>query len=87
MKRQINLEEYKMKAGQRVSRRRLRRRSRIVVFLAFPFVVFVWFIGWSLYWIGYKENVVKSEKVLDHEELVSAVTIPEVEFARQNRRS
>ena len=46
---------------------------------------FAWFIGWSLYWIGYKEKVVKPKKISVTEETTITVTIPEMEYAIQLR--
>jgi len=88
--RQLNLEElaqmgYKVTPKQSVSRPHIRKWNRTVLFLTFPIVVFAWFIGWSLYWIGYKEKVVKPKKISVTEELTTTVTVPEIEYAIQHR--
>ena len=79
------LGDKKATARQSVPRPHARKRNRTVLLLTFPIVVFAWFIGWSLYWIGYQEKAVKPKKTSDNEELTTAVTIPEIEYAIQHK--
>jgi hypothetical protein len=45
-----------------------------------PIVVFLWLIGWSLYWIGRKKQEVKpKERLSDRKELTFAVLTSEKE--------
>jgi len=47
-----------------------------------PIAVFLWLIGWSLYWIGRKKQEVKpKERVSDRKELIFAVLTPEQKYA------
>jgi hypothetical protein len=32
--------------------RKTEKRSRAVVLLMIPILIVMWFVGWSLYWIG-----------------------------------
>jgi len=45
-----------------------------------PIVVFLWFIGWSLYWIGSREDA-KPRKMPDQNELTFTVQMPEEKYA------
>ena len=33
-----------------------RRRNRLIVALLMPAVIFLWVVGWSLYWIGHQRD-------------------------------
>jgi hypothetical protein len=57
------------------------RRNRVVLLLIFPIAVFIWFIGWSLYWIGSREEGAKPTKTLDQKELIFTVLMPEQKHA------
>jgi hypothetical protein len=46
-----------------------------------PLVVFFWFFGWSLYWIGSKKEVVKPRQKSDHKELTFTELMPEQKYA------
>jgi hypothetical protein len=48
-----------------------------------PIVIFIWFVGWSLYWIGSRGKVVKPRKIIDRKELTFTVLIPEKKYAKQ----
>jgi len=46
-----------------------------------PIAVFLWLIGWSLYWIGCKKQGVKpKERLPDRKELTFAVITPEQKY-------
>jgi hypothetical protein len=45
-----------------------------------PIVFFMWFIGWSLYWIGSREDA-KSRKTSGQNELTFTVQIPAEKYA------
>ncbi|MEM2108012.1 MAG: hypothetical protein QXL10_01860 [Candidatus Bathyarchaeia archaeon] len=55
-------------------------KQYIIVFLMLPIVVFLWFIGWSLYWIGSGEDA-KPRKMLDQNGLTFTVQMPEEKYA------
>jgi hypothetical protein len=40
----------------------MRLRSKIKMLLVFPSVVFLWFLGWSLFYIGFKTKSGKPKK-------------------------
>jgi hypothetical protein len=46
-----------------------------------PAVVFFWFFGWSLYWIGYKKHTAKSAETKPQDELTIRILAPEEEYA------
>jgi len=58
----------------------MRKRNRVTLFLLIPIVVFIWFIGWSLYWIGSREDA-KPRKMPEQNELAFAVQMPEEKYA------
>jgi len=58
----------------------MRKRNRLVLLLMLPIVVFILFIGWSLYWIGSREND-KPRKASEQNELTFAVEMPEEKYA------
>lgn len=33
-----------------------RKRNKVLILLLLPAVVFIWMIGWSLYWIGHQKE-------------------------------
>jgi hypothetical protein len=39
-------------------------RNRAVSFLLMPIAVFIWFIGWSLCWIGIKKEAKQIQPIL-----------------------
>ena len=53
------------------------KRKRIFVLLAMPFAVFLWFIGWTLYWVGTKKEKLKPEPVKKKESVTLTVLLPE----------
>ena len=53
-------------------------RNRIISLLLAPIVVFLWCIGWSLYWIGLKRNrAVAKPKLSRENDLTFIVPVPE----------
>jgi len=48
-----------------------------------PIVVFLWLIGWSLYWTGRKKQVVPKEKMSDRKELTFTLLTPEQQYSAQ----
>jgi len=58
----------------------MRKRNRLVLLLMLPIVVFILFIGWSLYWIGSRENA-KPRKTSEQNELTFAVEMREEKYA------
>ena len=64
------------------------RRNRVVSFLLMPIAVFLWCIGWSLYWIGVKKETTKPKpnpKLSVQKELVVFVPAPEQNVQPENR--
>ena len=58
----------------------MRKRSRVALLLVLPIAVFIWFIGWSLYWAGSKrKTATPSKKPLN--DLTFAVLTPEQKYA------
>lgn len=53
------------------------KRSRIVVFVMLPVAVFLWFVGWSFYWIGGKKEEAKPKKIAEANDLTFTVLFPE----------
>jgi flagellar basal body-associated protein FliL len=63
----------------------MHKRNRLTVLLTLPVVVFLWVIGWSLYWIGSKSREVdqkKKRKSFSLKESSIAVLTPEQEYAK-----
>jgi hypothetical protein len=57
------------------------RRNRAALLLILPIVIFMWFIGWSLYWIGSRGGAAKPRKTIDRKELTFTVLMPEEKYA------
>jgi len=47
-----------------------------------PLVLFFWFFGWALYWIGSKSKMPESIVRKVDEDLKFALLLPEKEYAR-----
>jgi hypothetical protein len=47
-----------------------------------PLVIFLWFVGWSLFWAGSMTESVKPEKASDQNGLSFTVPIPEEKLVR-----
>jgi len=60
----------------------MRRRNRLAVLLMLPIAVFLWFVGWSLYWSGLRKKRVhaKPARIPDASELTFTVLVPEKEI-------
>jgi len=59
----------------------MRIRNILTLLISIPIVVFFWFVGWSLYWIGSVKlttNLVEREH---NEELTFEVIMPEQQYA------
>lgn len=41
--------------------REKRKRNKAVIFLLLPAIIFLWIIGWSLYWIGHQKEPRKAQ--------------------------
>ncbi|MCW4008070.1 MAG: hypothetical protein NWF09_05205 [Candidatus Bathyarchaeota archaeon] len=53
-----------------------RKRSRAIILLLLPAVVFIWIIGWGLYWIGHQrehQTMKQSESQEEHVHLMPIV--------------
>jgi hypothetical protein len=61
----------------------MRIRNRLTLFLAVPAVVFFWFFGWSLYWIGSRKSNANSVKRERGEYLTFDVATPESQYAKK----
>jgi hypothetical protein len=46
-----------------------------------PIVIFIWFIGWSLYWTGSRKESAKPKEISDQKELTFTVLMPEQKYA------
>ncbi|MGD0451243.1 MAG: hypothetical protein ABSA79_09360 [Candidatus Bathyarchaeia archaeon] len=58
------------------------RRNRVASFLAMPIGVFLWIIGWSLYYVGSKRESSKPKpKSSIQRELIMFVPTPEQKYA------
>ena len=53
------------------------RRSRLVAVLLMPIAVFLWCVGWSLYWIGLSRESLKPRMIREADELSFGVLLPE----------
>ena len=58
--------------------REKRRRNKAIVVLLLPAIIFLWIIGWSLYWIGHQKEPRKVQpsshaKEEDHVSLIPMV--------------
>ena len=60
----------------------MRSKNRLTLFLAIPIVVFFWFFGWSLYWIGSRNYLAKSGKRNSCKDLDFTVLMSEEQYAR-----
>lgn len=58
------------------------RQNKLGMLLVLPIVIFLWFVGWSLFWAGSMAESVKPEPVSDQNGLYFTVLIPEEKLAR-----
>ena len=56
-------------------------RNRLTLLLAMPIVVFFWFFGWSLYWIGSMKHNAESADLKYQHDLAFEVLMPEQQYA------
>ena len=59
-----------------------RKRNRLVVALMLPALIFVWLVGWSMYWLGHKREDKRRTKPAPKEDnvtLIPAVALEEPE--------
>jgi hypothetical protein len=59
----------------------MRKRNRAVLLLILPIAVFLWFVGWSLYWIGSRRKAPKLSTI-PLNGLIFTVPIPEQKYAK-----
>jgi hypothetical protein len=60
------------------------KRNRVASFLLMPFAVFLWCIGWGLYFVGSKRGATKLRSKFEvsvEKELIMFVPIPEQKYA------
>jgi hypothetical protein len=56
------------------------KRNKVALLFVLPIAVFIWFIGWSLYWVGSKgKTAAPSAKPLNG--LTFSVLMPEQKYA------
>jgi hypothetical protein len=60
----------------------MHRRKKFTLFLFMPVVVFFWFFGWSLHWIGSMNHAAKSVERKRQEDLTFEVLTPEQQYAK-----
>jgi hypothetical protein len=58
----------------------MRKRNRVAMFLLMPIIVFMWSIGWSLYWIDSREDA-KPRKTSSQNELSFTMQVSEEKYA------
>ncbi len=56
------------------------KRNRAALLLVLPIAVFIWFIGWSLNWIGSKEHAAPPS-AKPHDGVTFTVLMPEQKYA------
>ena len=61
----------------------MRRRHKLTTLLTMPLAVFLWVVGWSLFWIGSRKKRVEPRRKPARDELRFAVLVPEQEYAKQ----
>jgi len=57
------------------------RRNRAVTLMLMPMAVFLWCLGWSLYWSGSRKNAMSQPKLSRDEDLTFIVPVPEQKVA------
>ena len=53
------------------------KRNKVSALLAMPVAVFLWCVGWGLYWIGARKKKVKPALAKQKENVTLAVLLPE----------
>jgi len=52
-------------------------RNRAILLLLMPVAVFLWCVGWGIYWFGSKRNGSVPRKLLGEKDLTFVVPVPE----------
>ena len=65
------------------SQKFMRKRNKAVTLMLIPIAIFLWYIGWSLYWIGSKTITTRPmpKSKLPAQELIIFVPTPEQKYA------
>ncbi len=58
----------------------MRKRRSAISLLVVPVAVFVWFRGWSLYWIGAKKEKLKPAITNQTDNVIFTTLLPELEI-------
>ncbi len=58
------------------------RRNKMVLLVSLPIVMILWFIGWSLMWLGQSHRQLNKTESLDQTALSFVVEMPEVKPLR-----
>jgi hypothetical protein len=69
---------YQRRIGGTLLKNAKGRRSRVVVAVLLPAIIFLWIVGWSLYWIGRQKESREPEPptAAEPEDCVSLKAIP-----------
>jgi hypothetical protein len=59
----------------------MRKPNKVALFLLIPIGIFLWFLGWSLYWIGSHKMQVNPKKTYEGRKLTFTVLMPEQKYA------
>lgn len=60
----------------------MHKRHRTISLLIMPLVIFFWFFGWSLYWIGSTKKCAEPHIRDRIENLTFTVLVPEQKYAK-----
>ena len=60
----------------------MRIRNKLALFIALPAVVFLWFFGWSLYWIGSMKQIAASVERKRQRDLILSMLVLEEQYAK-----
>ena len=52
-------------------------RNRVVVILVLPIVIFLWLIGWSLFWIGSQIRLSEAEDAVEEDGMNMTIVLYE----------
>ena len=59
----------------------MHKPNKVALFLLIPIEIFLWFLGWSLYWAGSHKMQVTPKKTSEIRELSLTVLMPEQKYA------
>jgi hypothetical protein len=59
----------------------MRKRNRVALLLVLPIAVFIWFVGWSLSWIGSKGKAAAPPSTKPLDGVTFTVLMPEQKYA------